>query len=494
MIAKLIFPHQLFEDSPLTSIEGTSYIIEEYLFFSQYDFHWQKLLYHKQTMLHYQDYLKGSNTKVKYISAEDKESDVRELIKALDAKGLYAIHYIDPVDDYLQSRIEETCEKLGIETTVYESPMFFNSREEISEYFHKDRKRYLHADWYKKQRKKLNILIDDNGEPEGGKWSTDAENRKKYPRKKIPPIVTFPKKDKYFDKAIFEIKDSKLKPQGNEPTRQYYPTTFEEAKLWLDAFLVERFQEFGVYEDAITMGDLILHHGVLTPMLNIGLLTPQYIIDTVLDYSSKLKHDIPLNTLEGFIRQVIGWREYIRGMYTATGRKQRTTNYWGFKNKLPQSFYDGTTGILPFDNTIKKVLETGYCHHIERLMILGNFMLLCEIDPDEVYRWFMELFIDAYDWVMVPNVYGMSQFADGGLVATKPYISGSNYILKMSNYSKGDWQAKWDGLFWRFMHIHRDFFLSNPRLGMLIRMYDKMAPEKQRGHLDAAEEFLSKLK
>jgi deoxyribodipyrimidine photolyase-related protein len=145
------------------------------------------------------------------------------------------------------------------------------------------------------------------------------------------------------------------------------------------------------------------------------------------------------------------------------------------------------------DITIKKVLETGYCHHIERLMVLGNFMLLCEFDPDEVYRWFMELFIDAYDWVMVPNVYGMSQFADGGLMATKPYVSGSNYLMKMSDYKKGEWQHVWDGLFWRFMHAHRDFFLQNPRLGMLVRSFDKMPGIKQKAHLNNAEQFLNSL-
>ena len=143
--------------------------------------------------------------------------------------------------------------------------------------------------------------------------------------------------------------------------------------------------------------------------------------------------------------------------------------------------------------SIKKVLDTGYCHHIERLMVLGNFMLLCEFDPDEVYRWFMELFVDAYDWVMVPNVYGMSQFADGGLMATKPYISGSNYIMKMSDYKKGAWQNIWDGLFWRFMHSHRNFFLQNPRLGMLVKTFDNMPDEKRALHLKYAEAFLYKL-
>jgi deoxyribodipyrimidine photolyase-related protein len=197
--------------------------------------------------------------------------------------------------------------------------------------------------------------------------------------------------------------------------------------------------------------------------------------------------------LEGFIRQIMGWREFIRGMYISQGSVSRSTNYWGFKRKIPSSFYDGTTGIYPIDQTIQKILKTGYCHHIERLMVLGNFMVLCEFDPDEVYRWFMELFIDAYDWVMVPNVYGMSQFADGGLFATKPYISGSNYIMKMSDYPKGNWQPIWDALFWRFMDVHRLFFIKNPRLGLLIKTFDKMEDQKKNQFHTTANQFINQL-
>ena len=226
-------------------------------------------------------------------------------------------------------------------------------------------------------------------------------------------------------------------------------------------------------------------------MLNIGLITPKHIIKACINYANK--NDIPINSTEGFVRQIMGWREFIRGIYIHKGCEERTTNFWKFKKKIPQSFYNGTTGIAPIDITIKKVLQTGYCHHIERLMVLGNFMLLCEFDPNEVYKWFMELFIDAYDWVMVTNIYGMSQFADGGLMATKPYISGSNYLMKMSNYKKGPWQEVWDGLFWRFMHTQRDFFLSNPRLGMLVRMYDKMPLEKQEKHINNANKYLASL-
>jgi deoxyribodipyrimidine photolyase-related protein len=180
-------------------------------------------------------------------------------------------------------------------------------------------------------------------------------------------------------------------------------------------------------------------------------------------------------------------------VYDFAGSQQRTKNYWGFERKIPSTFWEGKTGIYPIDSVIQKVLKTGYCHHIERLMVLGNFMLLCEFDPDEVHRWFMELFVDAYDWVMVPNVYGMTQFADGGMMTTKPYISGSNYLTKMSDYPKGDWQPIWDGLFWRFMHVHRDFFTRNPRLGMLVKTFDKMPETKQNAHIQHAETFLAQL-
>jgi deoxyribodipyrimidine photolyase-related protein len=226
-------------------------------------------------------------------------------------------------------------------------------------------------------------------------------------------------------------------------------------------------------------------------MLNIGLLTPLQVIETSLQYAEQ--NNIPFNSVEGFVRQIIGWREFIRGIYVVKGSEERTRNYWQFNKKIPASFYNGTTGIEPIDVVIKKVLKTGYCHHIERLMILGNFMLLNEYHPDEVYQWFMELFIDSYDWVMVPNVYGMSQFADGGLMASKPYISGSSYVLKMSHYKKGDWCDTWDALFWEFMNKQRAFFSSNPRLGMLLKTYDKMSEEKRNNYKQVVATFNVKM-
>ena len=226
--------------------------------------------------------------------------------------------------------------------------------------------------------------------------------------------------------------------------------------------------------------------------MNVGLLDPNYLVKTTVDYAKK--HNIPINSTEGFIRQIIGWREFIRGVYIAKGTEERTKNFWNFSRKMPAAFYNGTTGLEPFDDSIKKITKTGYIHHIERLMIVGNLMLLCEIDPDEVYRWFMELSIDSYDWVMVPNVYGMSQFADGGLMSTKPYISGSSYILKMSDYKKGDWCSIWDALFWNFINNHKEFFKKNPRMRMLVSSFEKMNPEKKKALLETSATFIENLK
>lgn len=489
--ANLIFPHQLFESSPLLNNNFQVYLVEEHLLFRQYKFHKQKLAFHRAAMKHYEKFLGEQGKKVLYIEAHDELSDVRRLLPALKDQGFQSVHCIDPVDDWLEKRIKSGAEKYNLELFVHSSPMFLNNREELQEFFKPGKKKFFQTEFYLQQRIKHNILLDNENKPLGGKWSFDAENRLQYPKDKKPPTVNFPASDDIYREAVEYVNLRFPDNPGELSKYPLYPAHFKTAREWLRQFLENRFFDFGAYEDALVESESILHHSVLTPMLNAGLLTPQQILDATLEHASN--HEIPLNSLEGFVRQIIGWREFIRGVYVFRGMEQRTTNFFGFARKIPASFYDGSTGIAPLDATIKKVLQTSYCHHIERLMVLGNFMLLCEFDPDEVYRWFMELFIDAYDWVMVPNIYGMSQFADGGLMATKPYISGSNYLMKMSNYEKGEWQQVWDALFWRFMHIHRDFFLSNPRLGMLVKSFDKMPEQKQTQLISKANQFIEQL-
>ena len=484
----LIFPHQLFQDNPLFEHDEEFYIIEEYLFFNQYRFHKQKLALHRASMKFYVDFLKEKQLTVTYIDAQSQEHDICRLISYLP-DSVEKLCYIDPVDDWLTNRLESAAGKKDIQTIKLTSPQFLNEWEDIQNYFREDKKKFHQTTFYKQQRKQRNILMKGS-DPDGGKWTYDTENRKKYPSQKTPPDIQYPKSTHYFREAKKYIEANYADNPG-ALENPIYPIDFVQAEAWLNDFLKNRFEEFGPYEDAIVDSESVLNHSVLSPLINIGLLTPKYIIDRVLEFGEE--NELPINSIEGFVRQVIGWREFIRGIYVSKGVAQRTCNFWNFKSTLPESLYNGTTGIPPIDQTIQKVLNTGYCHHIERLMLLANFMTLCEIHPDDIYRWFMELFIDAYDWVMVPNVYGMATFSDGGLMSTKPYISGSNYVRKMSNYSGGDWEEIWDGLFWRFMHVQRDFFESNPRLNMLLRNLDRMGEEKLQKHLSTADDFLNQL-
>lgn len=489
----LLFPHQLDDTHPVLNQENPIYLIEELLFFREFHFHKMKLAYHRATMKAFADRLIEQGLQVNYIDTRQEVSDIRKLIPQLAKEGIQKIDFIEPNDDWLSKRIKKACRLAGMNTEVHPSSLFILSKAELDEAFPADKKSYHLHDFYKKQRQKRNILLEDGG-PKGGKWSLDAENRKKYPSGKTPPAIRFPESTGYWKEAIDFIEQEFPNNPGSLKSSPLYPINPEQSKAWLRDFLEYRFYGFGDYEDAIVAKEAFLHHSVLTPMLNIGLLKPQQVLDAALEYAEE--HNIPLNTTEGFVRQILGWREFMRGMYEKKGVKMRNGNFWKHHRKMPAAFYTGNTGIPPIDQTIRKVLKTGYCHHIERLMLLGNFMLLCEIDPEEVYTWFMELFIDAYDWVMVPNVYGMSQFADGGIFATKPYISSSNYVLKMSDYKKGndspDWTEIWDALFWEFMHKHRDNMARNPRIAMLLKNYDKMPEEKKRKMREVKEGYLAR--
>tara|TARA_Y100000589_G_scaffold86827_1_gene80833 strand:+ start:2606 stop:4078 length:1473 start_codon:yes stop_codon:yes gene_type:complete len=486
--ANLIFPHQLFEDNPLFRFDGTFFLIEEYLYFNQYNFHVQKLVFHRSSMKYYEDFLKKKKKKVSYVNQHETYSDIRKFIPYLKTKGFNHINYILTEDNYLDKRILSLSQEHSISANLLDSPMFLNKRSDL-DFFDKKKKKFFQTSFYINQRKKFNVLLNNDGKPVGEKWTFDTENRKKYPKGKTPPVINKLKSDDYYLEAIKYVKKYYKNNIGIFSDEPLYPYTHNDAKLWLIKFLSERMQEFGVYEDAIVDSESYLNHSIISPMLNNGLLTPSYVLEKTLNFQL----DIPLNSLEGFLRQIIGWREFIRGVYFVKGSYERTFNFFNFSKKIPRSFYDASTGIYPIDDCISKVRKTSYNHHIERLMVLGNFMLLCEFHPDEIYKWFMEHYIDAYDWVMVPNIYGMSQFSDGGLMSTKPYLSSSNYLKKMSNYPKGDWEKIWDGLYWRFINKNRKFFENNIRMKFMINLLDKMDPDKKRIHFKKADTFLKNL-
>lgn len=498
MQVQLVFPHQLYAQSKLGMGGGDFYIIESDLFFLQYQFHQQKLLFHRASMKYYTDQLIQKGYQCHYIDAHDPHSNIASLFKMLHSKGVQKIKLYDPCDNWLDRQLKKAASVQGIEMTYLPSPNFLNNLPEDVELLG-NKKTYFQTSFYTEQRKKRNILIEKDGSPVGGQWSFDVENRKKIPKNTSIPSIHFFESNSYIEEAKqyintnFKNNPGKSEAPFTKADKQlYYPITHLDAKKAMEQFIAEKLDQFGIYEDAMVVAEKTLFHSVLSPLLNVGLLQPDEFLQALLIAYQQGK--APINSIEGIVRQITGWREFVQLTYRKIGGQQRTKNFWGFTKKMPASFYTATTGITPIDTSIEKLLESGYNHHIERLMVLGNFMLLCEIHPDEVYQWFMEMYIDAYDWVMVPNVYGMSQFADGGMITTKPYICGSNYLMKMGDFPKGDWQATWDGLFWRFLSKQRMVFAKNPRWAMLLSTWDKMPEEKKATHLNNAEQFLKNLK
>ncbi len=493
MKAVLVFPHQLFADHPGLAMQPDRIILcEDPLFFGDQRypmrFHRQKLQLHRASMQYYAEHLVSQGHEITLYDYASGKSVTERLVANLRKQGVTTLWCCDVADFALSRRLSEACEKHSIKLHWQATPGFINTDEQNSEY-RRGKKRWHMADFYKWQRRRLNILIDSDNEPVGGKWSFDEENRKKLPRKAIAdlPELQFPAPSEHTKQAHKHVAKHFSDPIGTDSTL-LYPASHEQAEQWLSDFLALRFSHFGPYEDAIVEDQNWLYHSVLTPALNIGLLTPQQVVDRTLEYASK--NDVPIASTEGFIRQVIGWREFMRATYQDIGVTMRTGNHWQHTRPMPDAFYTATTGVLPVDNTIQRVLDTGYCHHIERLMVLGGFMFLCEIKPDDIYQWFMELFVDSYDWVMVPNVYAMSQNADGGQITTKPYFSGSNYIRKMSHYPNAEWCETWDALYWRWIIKQSSALAKNPRWAMMVRNAEKMDTNKKEKLLKTAEQYL----
>jgi deoxyribodipyrimidine photolyase-related protein len=484
----LVFPHQLFYDHTAFSEGRSVVLVEEFLFFKQYQFHKHKLMLHRASMKCYEEVIQHHGYATNYIESHQENAEVQQTVRFLVQQKVSTIHVADVADYMLQRRLSRACKQHGLQLVVHDSPNFLWTKRELERDF-AGKKKFLMYDFYVARRKQEKILVDCALQPEGGKWTFDTENRKKMPAgTRVPALPLIVDEDGFVAEAA-EYVDRHF-PQNYGSTEGFiYPITPQKSQEWLEQFATERLGHYGEYQDAIVKKETFLFHAIITPMLNVGLLNPREVMHKVLEIGGR--NGAPLNSVEGFVRQVMGWREYVRAIYEFHGVKQRTTNFWNHKRRIPKSFWEGTTGILPIDTVVKRTDKHAYAHHIERLMILGNFMLLCEFDPDEVYRWFMEFFVDAYDWVMVPNVYGMSQFADGGMMCTKPYISGSNYVLKMSDFEKGPWCEIWDALFWRFIAVHREYFVSNFRLSMMARTWDKMPADKKQHHLDIAEKWLA---
>ena len=486
----VVLGNQLF---PLEFVKGTGcdtvFMKEDLGLCTDYRHHKLKILFYLVAMREYRDSLLRAGYSVIYHEMGDEtfsEPYIETLKNSLHKNGRRIIHYYEIEDNSFRKKFLRLRKEAAFTLIEQKSPMFFADDESFQ---HCSKGKTLRmASFYQATRKKLNILVTEDSKPIGGKWSFDDENRKKIPKGLASPVIPKFKSSKYEAPIANEIRVLFEEHPGTLRSL-WLPSRRKDALIFLDNFLESRLANFGHYEDAIKSGETFLFHSLLSPLLNIGLLTPTEVIGRALEFRNR--SDIPINSIEGFVRQIIGWREFIRAVYKKHGEYQTKSNYFKHNRRLTSHWYDAETGILPLDSAIKDCLNYGYTHHIPRLMIIANMMTLCRIDPKEVFAWFMEMFIDSSEWVMCPNVFGMATFADGGLFATKPYICGSNYILKMSNYKKGRWCEVVDGLYWRFISDNFNFFKKNPRLSVVTRSLEKMQEPRKSKIFSEAEMFMS---
>ena len=486
----IVLGNQLF---PINYIKNTRskhiFMAEDYHLCTDLKHHKLKILFFFLAMREYRKNLIKNGFTVHYYKFTDKnftKSYEDKLQNIIQINNITKVNYFEIIDKSFRSNIENFIFNKNLNYEKHNNPMFVNSINDFIEYSKKTNN-LLMANYYKLIRKKYNILVDKDNKPIGGKWSFDSENRKKIPNKLVIPKIPINKKEKYYTKITANINKVFKNHPGNTKNI-WFPTNRDEALKWLENFIITKLENFGPYEDAIISNNNFLFHSALSPLLNIGLITPDEVILKLLNYA-KIKK-IKINSLEGIIRQIIGWREFIKGTYEIYGEQQYNSNFWKHKNKLNSNWYTGSTGILPLDDTIKDCLNYGYTHHIPRLMIIANIMVLSRIHPKDIYKWFMEMFIDSSEWVMVPNVYGMGSFADGGVFSTKPYICGSNYILKMSNYKKDTWCDILDGLYWKFISDNKNFFKTNPRISIMINALNNIKDERKKRLFKLAQEFI----
>ena len=458
----LVFPYQLFEHHPAFAPGRPVFFLEEGPAGSA------AAAYRKACAGPWLSRMTERGIRVERIPrAEDREN--RALRTALSAQGVEKLHAADPTEEETEGRIRDFCRENRITLVFHETPAFLMPRSWLDSFL-EGRKTFRMAEFYRAVRREKRLLLDAGGKPLGGKWSFDPENRLRLP-KGIPIPRAW--------------------GSGNREEALRLPVTREEALAALHDFLENRVDRFGDYEDAISESEPVLWHSVLSPAMNVGLLAPGEVLEALAERHAE--RPVPLNSLEGFTRQVAGWREFMRAIYRHAGSRQKAANAMGHFFPLPKGFASGETGLRPVDAVVARVKRHGYAHHIERLMVLGNFLLLCETDPRAVTGWFMSRFADAADWAMVPNVSGMSQFADGGLMTTKPYCSGSAYLLRMGDFPRGPWCADWDALFWRFVGRHRELFARNPRTSFMARQLDRISPVRLDELRSRAETLLKRL-
>jgi len=477
----LIFPNQLFKIDRLPESKKY-YLIEENVYFGdrieKLNFNKLKLVLHRATMKYYSDYLKNKDKTIKYLEYPITINDYKKILKKNKNIGCF-----DVVDRLLNDKLT----KINSNIHFLNTPNFITNTEDLNIYYKENEnksRKFFHMNFYEWQ-KKLHDIIPT------------IKSKDKYNRKKLPKDIEIPGIQKLTDEDLEYIEEAKKYINKKFPNNIgnienfIFPVTHKTSERWFNYFLNNKLKYFGTYQDAIDENNNFLFHSLISPVLNIGLLDPLEVCKKTEEYYKENK-SVGINNVEGFIRQIIGWREYSRYLYIYAYDEMVNSNHFNNRKTLSKKWYDGTIGVLPIDNTINNAFNSGYLHHIERLMMMSNFMNLCEIKPYEVYKWFMEFSCDSYDWVMINNVYSMGLFADGGLTMTKPYISSYNYIIGMSNYKKGEWCDIWKMLYYGFLIKNKEK-LEKTFLARNLSIINKLSKNQQNKILEDVNDYLKKI-
>ena len=484
--------------------ESVTYVMMEIRSETDYaKHHIQKVVGIFAAMQTFSSKLKSKNHQVIYIHLNDENNlqSFENNVKNLISKHNFTHFEYQLPDEYrVDLDLKKLCESISITSSVVDSEHFFTTRNELGDFF-EGKKIYLMESFYRAMRKKYNVMMDGD-KPLTGQWNYDGENRKKLPKNHKPtaPLVF----NNGVSDILEEIEKSNIKTIGTIDAKNFvWPINREQSLQLLNFFAEECLQLFGSYQDAMTPNEWSLYHSRISFSMNVKMISPQEVIDRCIEEWKKRPTEIEFNQLEGFVRQIIGWREYMRGIYWNKMPEYASMNFFNNQEKLPDWFWTGKTKMNCMKDSINQSLHYAYPHHIQRLMITGNFALLAGIHPDEVDAWYLGIYIDAFEWVEITNTRGMSQFADGGIVGTKPYVSSASYIDKMSHYCEscfykkavkiGDKACPFNSLYWNFYDRNETKLGKNARIGIMYNVWRKMKPEDKTALLEQADYYLKNI-
>ncbi len=496
---QLNYNHSWFENTDDNTIYFMSETLEET---SYVNHHIQKIIGFFAAMRSFANHLEEEGHRVIYYKIDDKDNQQSledNLKHIIDKNNIEQFEYQYPDEYRLDQKLKSFTKDLNIDSKAFDTEHFYTHRAEVADFF-KGKKTMVMEYFYRNMRKKHSILMESDKQPEGGDWNFDKSNRKVWKDKpEIPDAKLF---EHDVSQLLEVIKSKDINFMGRiQPKAFEWPVNRKECLEVLDYFCEHLLVHFGDYEDAMHTEQKMLFHSRLSFAMNTKMLSPKEVINKAIETYYSRKDEIDISEIEGFVRQILGWREFMRGIYWKEMPEYEKLNKLENTNKLPDFYWTGKTKMNCMSHAINQSLDHAYAHHIQRLMITGNFALLNMTNPDEVDAWYLGVYMDAIQWVELTNTRGMSQFADAGIVATKPYVSSGSYINKMSNYCKschykvskkeGEKACPFNSLYWNFLFKKQEHFKNNQRMNMMMSLLKKMNQDTLKSHINRAEDIIS---